>query len=511
MGLFKMLSERGEMLDQMGLNGYALKSASWLYFALAACFAIISVAVGVSEARYLSIFIGMTALVILSILLSEAANSLLNPSEALTLAHQPINGATWTAAKLSHLARIVLYLVPGLNTAPALLGPFLKGTSWWYPLYHLAVALIVGFGAALTCCAAYGWMLRFIPIRRLKAAGQFVAALPFLAISANGPARNILKPLHLGTFFAALFSNGWVRGSLAAALVIGVVFGIRSLSADYLVRASMIVRSGASTGSGSRSPKKGLAALVRACFGGQTAAAGFAFTSRMMLRDWQFRRQLIPIAVVPVISMLSFFSAGRPADPFSGQFSAVDLLPHMLGLLMLLICSLLHFGTDYKGAWVFLSAPSGAMEGFARGIFATLWITFVLIPHIVAIPILVWLWGAPHALLFVAWSLCAASAYLSLELLLIDGVPFSRQTDPSRQTVGFIMIFGSMMGIAIAVAIQHFLIFRYVTAVVLTGVALGAGTFFVTRASLDHLATAMRYDLGQQSTESKPLYKEVAV
>ena len=509
MDLFRKLSQRGEMLDQMGLNGYALKSASLLYFVLAAFLSLIFAAAGMQPGLYLKIFIGMTTLIMLSILLSEAGNSLLNPAEALTLAHQPIDGATWTAAKLSHLARIVCYLVPGLNTAPAIAGLFLKGTSWVYPIYHLGVAFAVGFGAALGCCAAYGWMLRFVPIRRLKAAGQFVSALPFLAISMNGPARSLLKPLHLDILLQKLAANMAIRWGFGAALVLGIVFGIRSLSADYLVRASMILRGGASAGS--RSRKGLLSALVRTLFGGQTAVAGFAFTSRMMLRDWQFRRQLIPMAVMPMMSLLSFFRSGRPADPFSGQFSSFDLLPHLIGTLLLFICTFLQFGTDYKGAWVFQAAPSGSMEGFARGIFATLWIGFVLIPHLIVIPLLIWLWNTPHALLFDAWSLCAASTYLSFELQLINGVPFSRQVDPSRQSASFMMLLGGGLVIAIAVALQHFVIFRFTAAVVITGAGLALAAFFLTRSSLDSLATSMRYNLSQLSTESKPLYKEIAV
>ena len=55
-------------------------------------------------------------------LLSETANSLVNPVEGLVLAHYPINGATYTAAKLTHLLRILSYTVPALNLLPALAG-----------------------------------------------------------------------------------------------------------------------------------------------------------------------------------------------------------------------------------------------------------------------------------------------------------------------------------------------------------------------------------------------------
>ena len=68
----------------------------------------------------------------------ETGNSLVNPVEAAVLAHQPISGATYTAAKLTHLITVVLYLVAGLNVAPALAGLTLKGAPWFYPLAHMA-------------------------------------------------------------------------------------------------------------------------------------------------------------------------------------------------------------------------------------------------------------------------------------------------------------------------------------------------------------------------------------
>ena len=35
--------------------------------------------------------------------------------------------------------------------------------------------------------------------------------------------------------------------------------------------------------------------LVARLFGGQASRAGFAFTSCMLLRDWQFKRQIFPV------------------------------------------------------------------------------------------------------------------------------------------------------------------------------------------------------------------------
>ena len=144
MDLFDQLSDRGEMLDQLGRNGVALKTVTWVYAGLSALLSVVMVVAQRTLTGYSWFFLIFTAFLLLTVLLLETGNSLVNPEEGLVLARQPINGATYTAAKLTHLARIVLYLTIGMNAVPAFLGLFLKGAGWSYPLFHLGVALGVG-------------------------------------------------------------------------------------------------------------------------------------------------------------------------------------------------------------------------------------------------------------------------------------------------------------------------------------------------------------------------------
>ena len=79
----------------------------------------------------------------------ETANSLVNPVEGMILAHQPVNGATYTSAKLTHLLRIVFYIVLGMNGVPALLGTLLEGAAWFYAPLHLTAAFASSIVLAL--------------------------------------------------------------------------------------------------------------------------------------------------------------------------------------------------------------------------------------------------------------------------------------------------------------------------------------------------------------------------
>lgn len=294
---------------------------------------------------------------------------------------------------------------------------------------------------------------------------------------------------------------------MIASIVAAIVFGLRSLSADYLIRVSILMRCGSSAASKMR--RSPIAGIVAALFGGQAARAGYAFVSQMIMRDWQFRRTFIGVGVIVVIGLPMMVVSGWRTDPFSGQFAPMFLLPHSLGLLLFLVCLAIPYGNDYKGAWIFLLAPSGVLSGFARGAFALLWIDIVVIPHLILFPLFAWSWGISHAALFSSFSVSASSVYLGTELNLIEGAPFSKQADPLRSAFVMPVMMAGGLVMAIAVLAQYLLVFRSSAAALATTCGLGAAAYLVTRSSLARWAISIRYDLAVTSAETGKLFKEV--
>ena len=506
--LFGELSERSEMLDQLGRDGVALKTAAWLYFGLSALFTFVLLSLQPPVIVYFSIFLMLSTFLLLSILLSETGNSLVNPVEGMVLVHQPINGATYTAAKLTHLLRIIGYLVPGLNAVPALGGLLLNGARWTYPFVHMFTALAAGLVMALLCCALFGWLLRFLPASRLKAAAQFAGALPFLGFFWFGPVSKKVDFRKALEWLPAEGSARWVLAvALGVAVIAIVVLGIRSLSADYLIRISTMTRGGSAARAKAR--RSGSSHFVTRLFAGQPGVAGFTFVLPMMLRDWQFRRQIIPALLPLVVALAPVIGAGWGVDPFLGKFTPIHFVPHIFGTLLFLVCNLLAYGSDYKGAWIFLLAPSASIGRFARGVYSLLWTQLILIPHLILLPLLLWSWGVPHALLFVAYSIVVASFYLALEIRLIDGAPFSKPVDPMRGAVQLPLMIMGGISIAIAVGLQYFLLFRSPIAVLTATLVSGVTAYLLTRNSLSAFEANIRYNLGLMSVESGTLYKEV--
>lgn len=505
--LFAELSDRGEMLDQLGRNRVSLKVISKIYFGLSVLLTFIFAAVRMPVASYMAFFLFFNGIVLLSALLIESANSLINPVEGLVLAHQPINGATYTGAKLTHLIMVLLYLVPGLNIAPALGGLALKTAGWWYPLAHLFAAFAIGIGLGLSCCAVFGWLLRFLPARRLRTTAQVIGALPLLGMQFSSSLRRVLAHTNVEKW---LPQSAAVRWGIAAAVIAlaaaGVIGGLRSLSADFLIRASSIVGGGSQArGRSRRSFGMGMIANL---WGGQSARAGAAFLAKMGRRDWHFRRQLIP-TLVPFAALFATAIGKWRMDPFSRQFAYIHGLPHAFGFLLLFVCLLLPYGSDYKAIWFFLTVPTGALRGFARGVWASLWLNAIVIPHLVLLIPVAAAWGVAHAALFIAYSAAVASLYLSLELRIVESIPFMRQPDTARGAGALLLMMAAGTAGAILMALQYFLLFRFPAAVAGATVVSAVAAWALTRSSLIAFTAAMRYKLSLLSVESGTLYHEI--
>jgi hypothetical protein len=505
--LFRALAERREIMSHLGRDGLTLKFASWLYLFLGGVLCLMFLSPAPTATRFLTVLSAFTAMVLACTLVSEAGNSLVNPTEALVLAHQPIDGATYTAAKLSHLLRVVACLAPALNLIPALASLLLlKQPFWYYPLIHLMATYLVGLLVALFACAIFGFLLRFVPPARLKSIGQIVESLPFVVMMFGGQLWRYVVPAMTRLFpdGSAIRHNAKFAFPAVAAVI--TVTGIRSLSVDYLARVSAIVHGGGQVKAKLRRSPVG--DLVARWLGGPPARAGFAYTALLMRRDWAFRRQILPM--IPVsISPLVALASGVRTDPFSGNFTAMHIVPHVFGIILFTICVAMTYGNDYKGAWVFLLTPSGAFDGFARGVHSLLWITVIGIPHLMLAVPLVWYWGIAHASVFLAYSLAVGSFYLALELRLIGGVPFSQQPVTSRGVYFMgIMILGGMC-MALAVGLQYALLFRSVPVVLVVSTVLAGAAWAMTRASLGTFAVTMRYNLGLASAEVGSMFREV--
>ena len=521
--LFQTLGNRGEVA-RMGNQDYSMRFLVILWFFMASLISLVMAVAGASPGYYLLVFLGLTVFQLSILLIPEAAENLVNPVEGLILAHQPVNGATWSGAKLSHLIKAVVYVVAGINGVPALVGLSLPHGDRFhgmvYPLAHLLIALGVGMVAALLCCSLFGWLIRFIPVRRLKAAAGMAQVVPMLFLFGFQVLTRSWRDL-VDRAGSVELPQGWLAaadalpggfpallGVAGGAVGLVVIFqGLRALSADHLIRVSGLMHSGSRI---RRLKRRGsqVGPWVARFAGGQASRAGFEYLRCMMLRDWQFLRNAAPIIPMVILPFGFLLAAGGLSSPFGPGFAPIHLLPHLLGLAIILTCKFLAYGNDFKGiAWFFI-APDSSFRPFAGGIHAALWLLLAAVPNLLSLPVLTWFWAVQEAVLFIVFSTAVASLYLGVGLRLIDGVPFGKQAPPTRSAVGLGLMLVFFMAAGIAVGIQH-LLFRSWAAVALVTLVVGVGARFLTRAVLDDYAARIRLQLKLAASGSLLLYKEV--
>ena len=521
--LFRKLGERGEVA-RMGNQDYSLRVLVIFWFFLAGVISLGMAFVGISPGHYLLIFLGITVFNLGILLIPEVAETLVNPVEGLILAQQPVNGATWSAAKLTHLAKAVAWVVAGVNGLPALVGLFLPHGDGIgglvYPLEHLLIALGVGMVVGLLCCSLFGWLIRFVPVRRLKAAAGLMQVIPMLSLFGFQMLIRLWRDLAdwagsvepfqrwLAAADALPYGFPVLLGAAGGAVgLVVVLHGLRALSADHLIRVSGLMHSGSRVRRFKRKGS-GMGPWVARVAGGQAGSAGFEYLSCLVLRDWQFLREAATRLPVPIFLFCILLAGTGLASPFGPEFASAHLLPHVLGLAMILTCRILAYGNDFKAIAWFFTAPDSSFRPFAEGIHAALWFLLAAAPNLLALPVLAWFWPVPHALLFVAFSMAVASLYLGVSLRLIEGVPFGKQAAPTRGAADLVLMVVFFMAAGIAVGVQY-LLFRSAAAVVLVTLIVGAGARFLSRAVLDDFAARIRLHLQQAASGSVLLYKEV--
>lgn len=445
--LFETLSARLEFLG----TTVSLKAIA-SYVTPLSIFIAVPVLARPKPQNFLLYLLSLTMFLMLWVLLEDTSHSLLNADEASVMAHQPIGGTTYVAAKLTHLLSVIAIFVPAVNALPALAGLYLKGIRWFYPLTHLLAAYLAGFFVAFLLCGVYGWLFRFVPPSRIKGAAVWMQVLVALApafgnIILTAPvAKAASSPWLPFRWFISvgLLSSksnpefpAWQAGIAVLATCGLIAFGLRGLGADYLVRASTL-RQGSASPASRVSSRQRLGSLVRDLTGAPSGGGAFAFTSVMLRRDWHFRRQAVPLTAMYFIGMVGLAVSGIRTSPFVSGGLSVRTFPPMLAfpviasMIGLMPCAMLRFTAEARGAWIFTILPFERLRPFVRGMFLSLWVPIVGFIHLCLIIPCIWFWGAAHGMLFVLFSATLASLLLALAFLLISSLPFSEDFAPGK-------------------------------------------------------------------------------
>lgn len=524
--LVDLFSTLGDRMEFMGarVNYYRVIG---LFYAFSALVSLVAFAQP-PLATYTGLMLGINMFYLLSIILNEAAQSIMNPDEASILAHQPIRGATYVAAKITHVLWLVAVFVPAFSLVPALAGLLLHDSRWFFPLAHMAAAYLSGLFIASLVCGIYGWLFMLISPARLKSASLWLQFMVFVMLGAVNPmAPHIAQGGAFGWFHSswtpwrwftavALLGCGasvasaweaWAAFGLTAAFL---AFGFRGFRADYLAKASDLVQ-GSAARSRAGSGRKLLSRVVSAIAGAPSGYGAFSFMYIMVRRDWNFRRQGLPLLLY--LAFLAFpLSRGIRVSPFVEgtfsirSFSLMHLIPHVMGLMLALISAVVLYTAEPKGPAMFATLPVGRLGPFVRGVYFALWFPAAFL-HLLLVGPCVWFWGVAHGILFVSFSLSLVSLYLSLTVFFIEGLPFSAKFKPSLASEQQSIVLFAAVPILI-IAVLQWLLFYNIYWVLVATIVLAALAWGVGRFSLGALEGKVRASLAQLSFGTQQIFTE---
>ncbi len=492
--LFRKLDDRRE---------FAINSTKVARYTLVACMTLIMAFVSILDAlsnsvslpSFIEACIFFTALTLLLTLTTEAINAFFNPVEAAVFAHQPVHDNTYFASRMTSLLEVAGSTVLPLNLIPALAGLGIHGARWFYPVTHLVAVSVLGVVLLFGITGVLGLLLRVVPLSRVRGIVGLGQAAVF-AFLLWYPTITNRQQIQIKTPSALL-------ATIASGLVI--LLGNRFLSKGYLTNVRLLLR-----GVSSRTRRKHdwLGPAMRWITGRPSGRAAFSFIYSMAKSDWQFRLSLLPVLSLYVLFPLITIMRGIGASPFSGRPGMAYLLPHLAAFAGFTICSMLPFSDQHRAAWIYLTAPLDGIRSFVNGIFWALWIPLGA-GSVVLAPIFASRWGVLDALLFVAYCVALGSFYLSLCLLLVDGLPFA---NPLRQTGSFLgapLIIASLAAVLGMLVLQWYVIFQYRLATIASVLVFVAAAYAISRVSLTHLQTNVLYNLHAIAGGRGVMFKEV--
>jgi hypothetical protein len=500
--LLRTLGSRRELTSQFGMHGPALGILAGLGLLMGAFIALLVLSGQIPARDVLMICQGLTTIVLVPLLVSEAADALLNPAEASVLAHRPVGNLTYLAAKVTYLLGFALTVGWSFNLLPAIAGVRLDGTAWFYPATHLAAATVGAAFTALATCGIFGVVFRLVPVSRVRTVALWVQLLGGIAVPLLPNLSRLLNirpdfdaaywsavPM---AWFAALGLAGQAGGQrlvatvAVPAMLVSAVFvaaGFRALTQGYMTRVTTVLRSRRPPSR--RARRTWLSPVLRALTGSPSSFGSSVFVIRMALGDWQFRRAMLRGAVPMIMLALFAFGRGGLRSPFADGpgFTIAHLLPHIIGLALVTATDFLPFSDHYKARWIFLTVPASGLRGVVGGTVTTLWLMGALAPSLLLFA-LTSSWGLGEAGLFAGYSLTVLSFYLGAFAWIQTGLPFTRPPDPARAAGNITIMLACAVVALILGALQALWVFPHPDRIVALSAALAVAAWLATRMSI---------------------------
>ena len=419
----------------------------------------VSLASHASPFMYAFLMLSYSMVMMAFAVLLEFGNAIINPEDAEILLFRPIDSRTYFVAKLCNLLFYVGLMGSALILLPTVIGGFVGGSTWTFPVIFFPAALCANTAAAAFIVLIYTALLRVLPhqkfkdiIAYLQIGFVFILFFTYQLIprmsqdglpAAIDGAKSWLFAMP-SAWYAGLVL--WVSGAggpdtmILGIAALGVtlflcVFAFRKISLQYAGHIARL-QTEVSTRDKVRtedSPVRDFrTGIIDRIFRKPEIKAGYRLVSCMIRRDRNVKLGIYPLLGLPLMFLVISIMEGEFRDPFaiSERIWSQNLADFSVLFIFYMIFNLMvgiTYAREWEAAWVFHGAPLASPARFYSGVKAALFIRLVLpfyiilgIIHCVRIPPL---HGFQHVLTLF-WTGMAVLAAVSF---FIKDYPFSKK------------------------------------------------------------------------------------
>ncbi|WP_066069565.1 hypothetical protein [Neobacillus soli] len=350
----------------------------------------------------MSIFYGIVMFLVMTSMISDFSNVLLDVRDKGILLTKPVEKKTLNAAKTVHICIYLFFLTGALTVAPVVIGAFRHGIL--FLLLSLIGLILVNLFIVVLTAIIYYFILRFFDGEKLKdiinyvqiglsvsiAIGYQVLARAFSIVDMKisfSPSwwQFFIPPIWFGApfeLFLSHHSNVYLIGfSLLALLVpiIAIVIYSRMMPAFERNLQKLTNNSGA----GKRKERQWKNGLINIICRSNEEKVFFRFADNMMRNEREFRLKVYPSLGMSLILPFVFMFNEIQMNSFAHLVSSKWYLAiYMCNLMIPNAVTMLKYSGKYKGAWIYKTAPiqslaplySAALKVFIVNLFLPVYI-----------------------------------------------------------------------------------------------------------------------------------------
>ncbi|MBV7506281.1 hypothetical protein KW850_13540 [Bacillus sp. sid0103] len=325
----------------------------------------------------MSIFFGIIMFLVMTSMISDFSNVLLDVRDKGILLTKPVEKKTLNAAKTVHICIYLFFLTGALTIAPVVIGTFRHGVL--FLLLTIIGLILVNFFIVVLTAIIYYFILRFFDGEKLKDIINYVQIGLSVSIAVGyqvlGRAFSIvdmeisfspswwqffIPPIWFGAPFELILQRNYdyflfMFSLLALIIPIISIFIYSRMMPSFERNLQKITNN---SGGSKRKEQSWKSWLVRVICRSNEEKVFFRFANNMMRNEREFRLKVYPslglALVIPFIFLFNQIQVNSYAHLIASKWY---LVIYSCSLMIPNAITMLKYSGKYKGAWIYKTAP----------------------------------------------------------------------------------------------------------------------------------------------------------